>query len=441
MRFRSLIVPLFAVAFLLSGCYTQLQYSQRINRITDDRPPTPGYSWDGDEERSQAYNEGEDSEYTEGYEDGYRRAVDDYPIYYRDYGVANWYDRHYYYHDPYFDWYYPYRSGLSISFYYGRPFGFSRLAFFHPFDYYWYPRHFGFYRPYYFYHPGFYSSFYGPQYYFYPGSHYFQTGFANFVGVGKEIERRYGRRSSVGTGRVAAGNSRIDRTGDRTRGRTAIQKAKSGRRSTVIRNRSSSGSDRGRSVRSRGRSSSSESGRRVRSSGRSRSGSDRGTVQRSRSGNRNNNYSSGPGTRSVDGTGVSERVDDDNGSRGVRINSGRFIPDRSRITDRNSSDLRTRIRNSRAPAVDLNRVDRTRFDERLRLFRRNTFFNSMSRRKFNNSRVVTPSRNRIINSRSNSGVRTRINSRSRSSGSSRGRSSSTRKSSGSSSKKRSRGGN
>lgn len=437
MRSRTHLLALLTVAFFLSGCYTQLQYTQRVHRITDERPSTPGYSWNGDEEKEGPFTE-EDSNYDDGYKDGYRKAVDTYPFYYRDYMTANWYarhgfDSHYSYYDPFYDWYYPYGSGFSISFTFGSPLRPGYLAFASPFDYYWYLSHFGYYPHYYHrYYRGFYGSYFGG--YYYPSYYHYLLrtgyGYAGYVGPRKEIDRRYGRRS-FGTGRVTAGTSRIE---NNSRNRTGtLQKASQTRRTTVVKSRGNTGTGRSRSVRSR---SSSDSRSRVRSTGRSRSGSGSrssgdGTVKRS--GNSRDRGNDNNATR------VNGDTDTDSGSRtGFRIDRERSLRNRN-YTD--NDKVRERLRNSRAPEMDIDKINRIRFENRFNRFRYN-FFNTVPRsRTINNSRFPTPSRTKINSSSSNTRSRTRIRSRSSSSSSSRSRSSSSRGNSGSSSKKRSRGDN
>ena len=71
------------MALLLTGCYTQLQYSQTMKKVTDDRE-TPEQSWNEDENKY-------DSEYDSS-EYAYEEDEDYIPVYYKDYQYEDKYN-------------------------------------------------------------------------------------------------------------------------------------------------------------------------------------------------------------------------------------------------------------------------------------------------------------------------------------------------------------
>lgn len=393
MKSRILFITLIGSAFVLSSCYTQLQYSQRMHGITDERPYTPGYSWSDEGEYTEA-----DSNYVEGYEEGYSDALEDYPYYYKDYAAADWYSRHGWrfslgFHFGFHDWYYPY--GGFASFHYGSPFGYP-----------WYYSHWN--RHYY----G-----YGPGYYYWPG--YFNYSTFVYAGYKGNIdrdddERRFGRRTTIGTNRINAGRTDRARISN-TRSRSRDHAVTSGRRTTSVRSRSTV-EQRSRTVRSR---SGSDGRSQVRSTGRSRS--------------------SGSGTRVDRDTNRRKRSDDYRSSvnrggddrRSVRVN-------RQNLTGNNDIEIRravieSRIRQRKAPDIDMDRINRKQPGSR---------FFRVKRTNSNHFRFnPVKTRSKIHFNHSSSNSRSRVKSISRSS-SSRSRSSGTSSSSSkSSSSRRSRGGN
>jgi len=273
-QFKSLTFALLFV-FGLSGCYTQLQYSQKMNKVSDRDQYEREYSAE-ERQRSSSTDE------NRAYED--ENYV---PVYYKDYETANYWNEcgcdPYAYEEGYQD-------GYSDAQYYNRGpryYGSYNSSFRFGHGYSGYRPHFGNrfvfsvgfgHRPFYssFYYDPFYSSFaYNPFWYgfrpYYGSSFYFygNNGFG-FSNVGaREPDRRYGLRSRNGSSRVGTKRTR-------TRGGTS-RIATPRTRSSNDRVRSRSGS----SKVERGRSRSRGTGR-VGSSG-SRSRGSSGSVGRSRS--------------------------------------------------------------------------------------------------------------------------------------------------------------
>lgn len=294
--FKSITVAVLVV-FGLSGCYTQLQYSQKMKRISD-RESVGEYSWSGEEEARP-----NDARYdtTQGY-----YYDDDYvPLYYKDYETADFYSNCYcdtskYYNDGYLDgfsdgvyayndFYYPSSYyGYYPSYYYGMyfgPFAFShfrwgydiRHPFFRPFLF--SRSHFyAFYSPYY------YGSWYGYPYswYGYGYGHGYGYGYGYYgyysPGSRRDSDRRYGPRST-GASRVRSAASA--RTRDGASRVNAASRSRAGTES--VRTRSGSGSTRSRGTVGRSRTRSQGTGRVQSGSSRTRSGSG-SAVGRTRSG-------------------------------------------------------------------------------------------------------------------------------------------------------------
>lgn len=419
MKSRIPFILLTVTLFFLTGCYTQLRYSQRINRITEEPRHSATYSWDGEEEaqpRAQT-----DENYEEGYEDGYYDGTED-AYYYKDYEAAEWYSRHgfgsfyddYYFHrysfpywshyrryyDPFFYDYYP---GTYASFSFSLHFGHSFGAFYgYPYRWYRY-RTFGYWNPYYGYG-------YGPVFV----NNYFYSGYAGYVGVSKrdkDKDRRYGRRSVIGTNRVRSGSS-----DGNVRSARASELREKGRQTSTTRVRSRDTSTRERS-RSTVRSRSRTDDTRVRSTGRSRSSSSGSrssgsTTRRSRG----NDYSSS----AVTNTEAQDRRD------------RQAYSDYERYKELNREHIRNRIENSRTSQWGLDRSVRDIID-----IKRSDNSRNRVRFDFNNNRSPKNGFDSIFKSRSSNNsssnssttrVRTQSSSSSRSSGnvssSSRSRSSS-----------------
>lgn len=227
--FKALIITV--MSLLLTGCYTQLEYSQTMKKITDKEKTsdTAVYSWSGEEKAEQSAQEHADDEQYSEEEEKYI------PVYYKDYEYATKYGDVYNFYGK--DWYgynsYPY-SRYS-SFYSPHPFSYDRWAY-HSFYGRWYDRphyglsfslswgwpshHYGYYDP--FYDPYYdhywyrYYSRYAYNYnYFYRNSGY---GYGYLPDNKKSADKnvRYGPRS-IGTNRVDTdGNRSRSVNGDRS---------------------------------------------------------------------------------------------------------------------------------------------------------------------------------------------------------------------------------
>jgi len=111
------------IALLLSGCYTQLQYSQTMRKITDEDKKEAKTYPQNDQVREQAQVTQQSDEYVENESEEYV------PIYYKDYDYVDEYDKcncnpyysYNFYGDSYFfpsygSWYEYYRPRLGIGF-------------------------------------------------------------------------------------------------------------------------------------------------------------------------------------------------------------------------------------------------------------------------------------------------------------------------------------
>jgi hypothetical protein len=271
--FKAFIITL--AALLLTGCYTQLQYSQRMKKITDEeKKEVKGYSWNGEEEADEDVQiERETGKRAEIYPDTTVSSEEYVPLYYKDYeyqqkyadcncnpyNVYNYYGDNYYGYDYYgYDYYRPYSSyysNWSLSPFYYHPWRYhsyyaSRFYTGFAFSISWGSPHF--------YHSFYYDPFYDPYYspYWYGRSPYAYT-YGKFYGYygkgyyyGGEIKQeqnvRYGPRS-IGSNRVV-NNSNRSRDA-RVSGRAASQSSRQAVRTrsvgasrsaaTVNRNRSS----------------------------------------------------------------------------------------------------------------------------------------------------------------------------------------------------------
>ena len=413
---KSLVLIL--VALLLTGCYTQLQYSQKMKKITDRKEVREYSRSDGERESAEYY--GKESDYY-AYED------EDYvPVYYKDYEYQRMWDEcgcspynvynynfygsyhdYYDYHRPYryrtylsispfhyYRWHYSpywkhrfYRSSFAFSFSWGSP------SFYHSF--YWDSFHHPYYYDHYWY--GYHSPLAYNYYYFYNSGHHYYG----------DKDRRYNRNSRYGPRSIGSDRSAVNVNRTRNANRTI-----SGRSGTIqsgkstVRTRSSVGTSRTRGT----------TGRNTGSSvGQSRSrGNGSGTVKERSRGNL-------------------QRSDADarNPNR-IRVRSvnPREQLDRQRIS---RSSFENRLRSLRLPDVERRQQVQNRrptFLNRLR-----GFFENNSSRLFNGNRSSGTSVGTRFKSSSNS----RPNIRSRSS-STNSRSTVTRsKSSSGGSKARSRG--
>jgi len=368
---KSLLIVLL-LSFGLTGCYTQLEYTQKMSRITDEKP-VEGYAWseDSEEQEEGANLTVADSIYiaetygakVDPYREGeYGKYADDeyIPIEYKDYSVIEQYDAcgcdpyktYVIYNNNYYpsSWYY--NSGFYYSSYryHWRPYGyyspFYQRHWMYHMGFNYYNRGFGLAFhwgvPHYYYDPFFYDPFYygfnRPIYY----DNYFFGSYAGNVRHDR-IDRRYGRRSfgadrvrdgdrsrSSGTLRTRTGLSRGDATTNvRTRS-TGIQRS----RGTIQNTRSNT-------TRSRGTT-------RVGSSNRSRTDSgtkSRGSVTRSRSGDGGNSS-----TRSRSRSGVERDRNDDQASvleRNLRSSRKAII-----LSPANRSQMERRISQQRAKQLE-----------------------------------------------------------------------------------------
>ncbi|MBN2731895.1 MAG: hypothetical protein JXR26_05635 [Balneolaceae bacterium] len=325
--FKSITVALLLILGL-SGCYTQLQYAQKSERV-EDQESVEEYSWDGEE---QAYpNEGDYEDQTAGYYDGY--YDEDYvPVYYKDYETANyWADclcNPYGYNSGYID-------GYGDGFYDGRSYGspivsiglgfgtfgprFGFQSWYHnPSWYYssrfWFNYYYGPASPFHYYAWAGYTPFFHNPYfyrsYWYGGYGYHYPYYGGYYGGGyvnvrpNEPARRTGLRSG--------GASRIETDGrTRSRGASRIDNGTRSRSSgTTVRTRSTS-------VRN--------------SSGTTRS---RGNVERTRTRSRGTGRVTPTRTRNSGGSGSVGRSRTGSGSsRGTRSRGGSI----DRGNDRNES--------------------------------------------------------------------------------------------------------
>ncbi len=262
---KSLVVILI-LSFGVTGCYTQLHYSQTMHSITD-RPTARGYSWSGEEQPEKARKDEQahsrEQARKERQAPAKKRAEDrEYvPVYYKDYDVVetyascncNPYTDYALYLSPRYsalfttyrpasiwapDWFVAFHAGYS---YYGDfGFGYGLSYLYNDFRYrswafhyyhmghtlasawpYYMGRHYDpfFYDPF-FHDPYYYSSFYYSPYYYGGGLGYhnvYYTGGYYTTGENrKDDNRRYGPRSDIGASGV------IDRDGDRSRSRSAV---------------------------------------------------------------------------------------------------------------------------------------------------------------------------------------------------------------------------
>lgn len=456
MRIRKSLLILLLLSFTLTGCYTQLEYSQKVSRITDEKP-VEGYAWSDEAEKKETEEERANltvadsiyiaetygakvSPYTEPEDEEYYYEEDYIPIEYKDYSVidqyeacgcnpyktyiiydsyyptSSWYfgsnyyysSRYHYYNwrpyygyaSPFYRWHWNYHLGFN---YYHRGFG---LAFYWGSPYYYDP---------FFYDP-FYYGFHRPIYY---NNYYFGT-YAGTVRSNK-TNRRYGRRS-VGADRVRSRDATLRNRSGVTRNNTATRTVRS-RSIGTKRSRGTVRSSGGTTVRSRGatRVGRSQSGSRTRS---------RGTIKRSRDNNRNDLRSRTRGSR-VD-------RDDNDRQRAVSRSGLRYPRNSVVLSPQRRAEIEAKLRTQRAKQINRSARNSSR----------KSFFGRLGN-IFNNGRSIrsnSSSRNRSFNFGDRSRSRSKVGRSRSSSGSSRSsvtRSRSKSKSSpsrsrGSSSSKRSR---
>lgn len=419
---KSLLLTLLALT--VTGCYTQLQYTSKMKRITD-REDASGYT-----QQTESQPQKEQAEETT--DTAYETSQAEVPIYYKDYSYADRWDDcacnpytinnfyGYNYYDPFLT--------LNPSYFYQ----------WHPYRYYRYPRPYwgsgfnlsisfgwgwnNFYDPYYYdpfyydyYWGGYYSPFAFNYYRFYGNSYYGHHGYYDYHGGSSKSNVRYGPRT-IGTNRVG------DQTGTRSRDANAVSQ----RNSTTTNNTT---------VRTRTIGT-------TRTSNRSSSGT---TVTRSRSTTTTSTPRRSRSRSTVQQNNTRQRQAPANRSRGnVRNNEqqshsaiirSRTSLNHNPVRIENSSEIRSRLRNQRVASPSSNVMERIKRN-------RPTFFQRLSGFIENTGQAIGNSaRNtghiRYRGSSSSSGHRSNI---SRSSGSSSHRSTVTRsRSSSSSSHSRSRG--
>lgn len=461
MRVRKSLLVILLLSFGLTGCYTQLEYSQKMKRVTDDKS-NAGYSWSDEGEEKANLTEADSiyiaetygakvAPYREGEEEVVYEDEEYIPIPYKDYDVVDTYDAcgcdpyksyviNYNYYPSYRD-YYPF---YSRNYYYGS----SYYAFGSHYDYWrhvhgydhfrrgygaWFYLTFyggSLYGPFYFdpyyygyypYHNGFYAS-------YYYGNYYFGGGYAGYIND-RRSDRRYGPRS-IGADRVRNGNTAVRNRSDITRSRkdaTTVRSRTTGvqrTRGTVQRNTNTTTRNRG----TIGNSS------RTRTDNRARS---RGTVKRSGG----NDTGSGV-SRSRSGTAVSsDRNDARQRSRSSSLGVSRNSSLMQAPVRINRAELESRIRQQRVKSLNDPQTKRSFLGRFRSMFDNGSVYNNSRYNSGNNRSFKIPSRSRSkVGNTSRSGSSSR-SSVTRSSSSSRSSGTRSRGSSGGSSSSRSRGNN
>jgi len=407
--FKALIITL--MSLLLTGCYTQLQYSQTMKKVTDKKETsdTPAYSWSGEEKAESSQDKSDENVAKAEHQ---QEETEEYiPVYYKDYEYATKYGDVFNFYGN--DWYghntYPY-SGYS-SFGSWHPFSYDRWAY-HSLYGRWYDRpHYGFSISLSWgwpsYHYGYYDPFYHPYHYNNYWHRYYSRyayGYWNFYGKsgygqGYYPDDKQREDSNIRYGPRSIGTNRVDT--DRNRTRTVNSD-----RSAAVTNRTSS-TVRTRSV----------------GTTRTRGTSGRSSVNRDKS--RDNSSSNRSRSRGQDQINNNSQQT----SRYDYRNRGDEIP--LVIDEKQLEQIRDRIRdNNRNNIIYRSRINNER--------ERTTFFNRMKNFfEQNGSRFTNGNNGRTLRTRSStpSTRRSKIN---RSSSSSSNRSSVT-KSKSSSSNSRSRG--
>ena len=406
------------IALLLTGCYTQLQYSQTMRKITDEEKKEAKTYPQNDQVREEAQVTQQPDEYVENESEEYV------PIYYKDYDYADGYDKcncnpyysYNFYGDSYFfpsygSWYDYYRPRLGIGFstgyfspwhhrrYFGHSFAFT-FSWGYPHSYYYYDSfHYPFYD-YWYHRPIAYNYFY-----FYGNSRY---GYGYYGEKYRKSDRnvRYGPRNT-GSNRVVSDRNRSGET--RVRSRSTVN----------------SGSRQGVRSRSVGTS-------RTRATVKRNSNSSR--VSRTRNSDANSSSARTRSRDDIQNNSSRERVYIDRTgqkSTPVVIDRDRYREIRSRTLRNNSARALDRSSDIRSNSLRKARINdlRNRVEQRRPTFfdRMKSFFENNSSRIIN-SRSTNRSTNRTIRARSSSN-RSSI---SRSSSSSRSKVTRSRSSSGNS---------
>lgn len=412
--FKVLIITLSALLF--TGCYTQLQYTSKMKRITDQEPGG-GYAQKATEteDQQQAEQSTEQQSYDSGY---YGDEAESVPVYYKDYAHAQqWADcgcNPYAVYNFYGNYYDPYLTLDPFYFYRWRPYHYYGQRYPYFGSRFNFSITFGWGSPYY-YDPFFYD------YYWYGGSpfaynyyrYYSGYGYYNYHGSSKSTAQnvRYGPRT-IGTNRTDSNvHTRSRDANVTTTRRSAVSNSSTVRsrtRTTGV-TRTSSGS-----AVSRSRS------KTVKNSGTTRSRS-RGSVQQNSNRQRQNSASNR--SRNVQSN--------DNDMRSVIIRSRTNLSNGSLTQPQNRSEIQSRLNNQRARAPKMNvlqRIEHNRptFFNRVKKFLDNSVTRSGANYNWHvRSRSSSSSINRSSNSghsRSRSTTVTRSRSHSSSSSSSHSRS-------------------
>lgn len=390
MKLLKALVLTFTALFLFAGCYTQLKYSQQMNKVTDAQ-----YVQDESDEQV-TERDSRSSDVTEEDVAVYAEA-NDIPIYYKNYYVANWwndcacspygytsysdywyydrfhfgspyyYSRHHYYSDPYVRW----KLRHHRWSHFGSSFTMSwRWGYHYPHHYYRY------YDP--FYYDPFVYNYYGHpiaynNYYFYGRGYGYYWNRGN-VDRG-DNNRRYGPRG-IGTSRTV--------TDDSNRARERQSVTNSGNRSTTSAPRTVGTS--------RTRSTSSDTITRSTNSGNSVTTTRTRSVQRKKDDTTSNTTR----TRSRSGDNNSKSVSDDQNRRRT-ISLPRYV----NTSPRTNEKVRQRIRSSKVPASSVNVRSNSR--ERKTFLKRVGSFINNTTSTISNS--TTRSRSRTVKINSSSGKR------------------------------------
>lgn len=425
---KSILITL--IAFLLSGCYTQLQYSQKMKKVTDNKRNEVHENYRSSDEQANSKNQPESGK---AYAD-YTGEDDDVLIQYKDYeyvqqyaecgcnpyNVYNFYGSSYdMYGSNFYEPYYSYRSHLRLN-----PFNYPSWYYYR--HHYVYPR-FGFsltwgnphfyhrfhHDPFYDYYYGYGYSSFAYNYYRYHGS----FGYGYYYGGNKEkkVDRdsdvRYGPRS-VGTNRVVTNSNRSERVRNQSGRKTAVSNKSKTRTRSV-------GTTRVRDTVNRNTGST-----RVKKN-RSRKGKGTGSVNaRSRSHNKNRDNSSREPVY-IDRTGKSEPVVIDRETYNAL--RSRSVARQNSLNNSNSDNDRNRLQRVRTVQTDRVKERQPTFFKRMK-----GFFKNNTNRISNTRRL-----NSTVRSRSSSSSKRSSVSRNKNNSSSR---SSVDRSSSSSSNSRSRGG-
>lgn len=457
MRLRKSFLVLVLLSFGLTGCYTQLEYTQKMKRVTDDKSGT-GYAWSGEEEEKANLTEADSiyiaetygakvAPYREGEEEATYEDEEYIPIPYKDYDVVDTYEacgcnpyKEYVIYNNYYPSYWDYSPYHYSPYYYGSSFyayspHYYRWRFIHGYDHFrigfgaWHyltfygGSYFGpfYFDPYYYGYYPYYNSFYAG--YYYNNYYYWGGGYAGYVN-NRRSDRRYGPRS-IGADRVRDGSTAVRNRSDITRSRKDGNAIRS-RTTGVQRSRGTLQRNSNTTIRTRGTIGNSS---RTRTDSQPRS---RGTVTR----NRGNN-SSGGVTRSRSGSTSSVDRDRDNFRPRTRISNLGVSRNNSLMQAPvriNRAELESRIRQQRVKTLNDPQTRQSFFGRLRSVFKNGAVYNNSNRYNSSRNRSFTRSGNsrskigntsRSSRSSSRSSVNRSSSSSSRSSGTrSRGSSSS-----------------